>query len=168
MRSKIEFANRIHTKRGRNMALRRSTVVFLILVSLTVWTPKEALSMDLTKFQWKNRLLFLFAEDANDPFFKNLQNQIMAQKAEVDDRDLIIFELPVQGPARMDTKPLDRKKADSIRTHFAIPNNTFSLILVGKDGGIKLKREDRVDLSDVFGLIDSMPMRQREMQQKNQ
>jgi hypothetical protein len=124
--------------------------------------------MDLTQFQWKNRLLFLFAEDANDPFFKNLQNQIMAQKAEVDDRDLIIFELPVQGPARMGATPLDRKEADSIRTHFAIPSNTFSLILVGKDGGIKLKREDRVDLSDVFGLIDSMPMRQREMQQKNQ
>ena len=124
--------------------------------------------MDLTQFQWKNRLLFLFAEDTNDPFFENLQSQIMAQKAEVDDRDLIVFEVPAQGPARMNNSPLDRKEADSIRTHFAIPGNTFSLILVGKDGGIKLKSKDRVDLSDVFGLIDSMPMRQREMQQKNQ
>ena len=168
MRSKIEFANRIHTKRGRNIAMRRFAVVFLILIGLTVWTPEEALSMDLTQFQWKNRLLFLFAEDANDPFFKNLQSQIMAQKAEVDDRDLIVFEVPAQGPARMNNSPLDRKEADSIRTHFAIPSNTFSLILVGKDGGIKLKSKDRVDLSDVFGLIDSMPMRQREMQRKNQ
>lgn len=124
--------------------------------------------MDLTQFQWKNRLLFLFAEDANDPFFKNLQSQIMDQKAEVDDRDLIVFEVPAQGPARMNTSPLDRMEADSIRNHFDIPGNTFSLILVGKDGGIKLKREDRVGLSVVFGLIDSMPMRQREMQQKNQ
>jgi len=124
--------------------------------------------MDLTQFQWKNRLLFLFAEDANDPFFKNLQSQIMAQKAEVDDRDLIIFELPAKGSTRMGTTPLDRQQADSIRAHLDIPGNTFSLILVGKDGGIKLKREDRVDLSDVFGLIDSMPMRKREMQQKNQ
>jgi hypothetical protein len=168
MRSKLEFANRIHTKRGRNIAMRRFAVVFFILVGLTVWAPKEALSMDLTQFQWKNRLLFLFAEDTNDPFFENLQSQIMAQKAEVDDRDLIVFEVPAQGPARMNNSPLDRKEADSIRTHFAIPGNTFSLILVGKDGGIKLKSKDRVDLSDVFGLIDSMPMRQREMQQKNQ
>lgn len=123
--------------------------------------------MDLTQFQWKNRLLFLFAEDANDPFFKNLQSQIMDQKAEVDDRDLIIFELPVKGPARMGTTLLDRQQADSIRTHFDVPGNTFSLILVGKDGGIKLKREDRVGLSVVFGLIDSMPMRQREMPRKS-
>jgi hypothetical protein len=168
MRSKLEFANRIHSKRGRNMAVRRFAVIFLILVGLTVWTPKETLSMDLTQFQWKNRLLFLFAEDASDPIFTNLQRQIMDQKDEVADRDLIVFEVPAKGPARMGTAPLDRQQADSIRNHFDIPGNTFSLILVGKDGGIKLKREDRVDLSDVFGLIDSMPMRQREMQQKNQ
>jgi hypothetical protein len=168
MRSKLEFANRIHSKRGRNITVIKFAIIFLILVGLTVWTPRDSLSVDLTQFQWKNRLLFLFAEDANDPLFKNLQNQIMAQKAEVDDRDLIVFELPATGPARMGTTPLDRQQADSIRTHFEIPSNTFSLILVGKDGGIKLKREDRVDLSEVFGLIDSMPMRQREMQQKNQ
>lgn len=148
--------------------MRRFAVVFLILVGLTVWTLEEALSMDLTKFQWKNRLLFLFAEDANDPLFKNLQSQIMAQKAEVDDRDLIVFELPAQGPARMNNGPLDQKEAGSIRSQFAVPSSAFSLILVGKDGGIKLKREDRVGLSEVFGLIDSMPMRQNEMRQKSQ
>jgi hypothetical protein len=124
--------------------------------------------MDLTQFQWKNRLLFIFAEDGNHPLFKDLQSQIAAQKAEIDDRDLIVFEVPAKGTARMGTTPLDRQQADSIRNHFDITSNKFSLILVGKDGGIKLKREDRVELSDVFGLIDSMPMRQREMQQKNQ
>jgi hypothetical protein len=144
------------------------TAIFFISVALTICTPKETMPMDLTQFQWKNRLLFLFAEDASHPLFRNLQSQIMVQKAEVDDRDLIVFEVPARGPARMNNTPLDRKDADSIRTHFAIPSNTFSLILVGKDGGIKLKREDRVDLREVFGLIDSMPMRQREMQQKNQ
>ena len=150
------------------MDMRSSDVVFLILVSLTVWTPKEALSMDLTQFKWKNRLFFLFAEDANDPFFKNLQSQIMDQKDEVAERDLIVFEVPAQGPARMNTSPLDRMEADSIRNHFAIPSDEYSLILVGKDGGIKLKRKDQVDLKEVFELIDSMPMRQNEMRQKSQ
>ena len=150
------------------MTVRRFAVIFFILVSLTVWTPWETLSMDLTQFQWKNRLLFIFAEDGSHPLFKDLQSQIVSQKAEIDDRDLIVFEVPAHGPARMNNSPLDRKEADSIRTHFDIPSNTFSLVLVGKDGGIKLKREDRVDLSDVFGLIDSMPMRQNEMRQKSQ
>jgi hypothetical protein len=166
MRSKLEFANSIYSKRGGNIVMRRFAVIFLILIGLAVWAPKEALSMDLTQFQWKNRLLFIFAEKASDPSFKKLQNQIIAQNAEVDDRNLIVFEVPAQGPARMNTIPLDRKDADSIRNHFAISNDTFSLILVGKDGGIKLKRSDQIDLTEVFELIDSMPMRQREMRQK--
>jgi hypothetical protein len=37
-------------------------------------------------------------------------------------------------------------------------------VLVGKDGGVKLERSGPVSLSVIFALIDSMPMRQREMQ----
>jgi hypothetical protein len=148
--------------------MRKFAVIFFILISLTVWTPRETLSMDLTQFQRKNRLLLIFAQDGNHPLFQDLQSQILAQKAEVDDRDLIVFEVPAQGPARMNTNTLDRKEADSIRNHFAIPSDEYSLILVGKDGGIKLKRKDQVDLKEVFELIDSMPMRQNEMRQKSQ
>ena len=150
------------------MVMRRRAVIFFILIGLTVWTPEEILSMDLAQFQWKNRLLFIFAQDVSHPLFKGLQSQIAAQKAGVEERDLIVFEVPAQGPARMNTNPLDQQEADSIRNHFALPSNAFSLILVGKDGDIKLQREDRVDLSAIFGLIDSMPMRQREMRQKSE
>ena len=139
-----------------------------IFIIFAICAPEEAMSMDLTQFQWKNRLLFLFAPDGNSPLFKNLQSQIMAQKAEVEDRDLVVFEVLAQGPSRMNTASLDRQQADSIRDHFAVPQDTFRLILVGKDGGIKLKRDVQVDLKVVFGLIDSMPMRQNEMRQKNQ
>ena len=124
--------------------------------------------MDLTQFQWKNRLLFLFAPDSSDPSFHHLQNQIIDQKSEVEDRDLVVFSVLVQEPSQMNTTAIDLREADSIRDRFAIPPHAFSLILIGKDGGIKLKRNDRVDLAEVFELIDSMPMRKNEMQQQNQ
>lgn len=124
--------------------------------------------MDLSQFQWKNRLLFLFAPDGSNPLFKDLQSEIIAQKTEVKDRDLVVFELLERGPSRMNNAPMDREAANSIRDRFAIPPDTFTLILVGKDGGIKLKHHDRANLKEVFELIDSMPMRQNEMRQKNQ
>ena len=132
----------------------------------TICYPKETMPMDLTQFQWKSRLLFLFAPDRSNPLFKNLQSELIAQKAEVKDRDLVVFEVLEQGPSRMNTAPIDRQVADSIRDRFAIPQNTFSLILVGKDGSIKLNRQDRTHLQEVFDLIDAMPMRQDEMRQK--
>ena len=168
MRSKLQFANRIYENRGRNLVVKAFKAIFLIFVALIIFVPEEALAMDLSQFQWKNRLLFLFAPNGNHPLFKNLQSQIMAQKAEVEDRDLVVFEVPAQGPSRMNAAPIDPQVADSIRDHFAIPRNTFSLILVGKDGSIKLKRNDPVDIGAVFELIDSMPMRQNEIRQKTQ
>lgn len=40
--------------------------------------------------------------------------------------------------------------------------NGFSIVLIGKDGGIKLRRDRPVDVAELTNLIDTMPMRQRE------
>ena len=40
---------------------------------------------------------------------------------------------------------------------------TFEVLLVGKDGGVKLRREQPVAASDITALIDTMPMRRDEM-----
>ncbi len=144
------------------------TVIIFILIALTLINPGETIPMDLTQFQWKNRLLFIFAPDSSHPLFKQLQSQIMDQKSEVEDRDLAVFSVLAQGPSQMNTTAIDRQEADSIRDRFGISPNAFSLILIGKDGGIKLKRSDPVDLTEIFELIDSMPMRRNEIQQQNQ
>jgi hypothetical protein len=168
MRSKSEFANRIHPMRGLNNFVKAFTLMLFIFMASVIFDFKDTMPMDLTQFQWKNRLLFLFAPDSNNPLFKKLQSEIIAQKAEVEDRDLVVFEVLERGPSRMNTSQLDRQMADSIRDRLAIPQVTFTLILVGKDGGIKLKRNDQANLDEVFELIDSMPMRKNEIRQKKQ
>ncbi|MBW2491284.1 MAG: DUF4174 domain-containing protein, partial [Deltaproteobacteria bacterium] len=144
------------------------TVVIIIFAALMIFDQKDAMPMDLSQFQWKNRLLLIFAPDENDSLFKKLQSEIIAQEAEVKDRDLIIFELFGLGSSRMNRALLDQSKVDSIRRHFSVPQRSFRVILIGKDGGIKLKRNDQIDLETIFELIDSMPMRNDEIRQKNQ
>ena len=41
---------------------------------------------------------------------------------------------------------------------------TFEVLLVGKDGGVKLRRDAPVATSEITRLIDTMPMRRREME----
>lgn len=154
--------------KGVTEIVKAKPVIFFIIMALMIFEPQDTMSMDLDKFQWKNRLLFLFATDGNNPLFKNLHGEIIAQKAEVKDRDLVVFEVLEQGPSRMNAALIDQQMADSIRDHFSIPQNTFALILVGKDGGIKLERHDQASLEEVFDLIDSMPMRKNEIRQKTQ
>jgi len=40
---------------------------------------------------------------------------------------------------------------------------TFEILLVGKDGGVKLRRNTPVAASEIAALIDTMPMRRSEM-----
>ena len=123
--------------------------------------------MDLSQFQWKNRLLFLFAPNRSHPLFDALQKSIAIEQAEVADRDLVVFEILESGPSRMDMTDLDPQVAQSLRDKLEVPRGRFSIILVGKDGGIKLNRQEQTRLEDILGLIDSMPMRREEMRQKS-
>ena len=42
-------------------------------------------------------------------------------------------------------------------------DQSFRILLIGKDGGIKYESKRSVSLIQLFELIDSMPMRQDEM-----
>lgn len=45
-------------------------------------------------------------------------------------------------------------------------SSLFTFVLIGKDGGEKFRSEKLVDHKQLFGLVDAMPMRRYEMQQK--
>ena len=124
--------------------------------------------MDLSEFEWQNRLLLLFAPHSENKLLKKLQSEIDMQKYEVKDRDLVVFEVLEMGHSRISETPINRQEAENLRDFFSIPRNNFTLILVGKDGGVKLRRNDQTSLAEIFALIDSMPMRKNEMRQKNQ
>jgi hypothetical protein len=148
--------------------LKTTLPAILISLMLIASSPNaKETPMDLSQFQWKNRLLFLFAPNRSHPLFDVLQKSIANQQAEVADRDLVIFEILESGASRMDTRDLDPQTAQSLRDKFDVRPGRFTVILVGKDGGIKLTRQDQTRLEDIFALIDAMPMRREEMRQKS-
>ena len=146
----------------------KATLPAIIIGLLSITSSLNAMEtpMDLSQFQWKNRLLFLFAPNRSHPLFEVLQKSIANQQAEVADRNLVVFEILESGTSKMDTTDLDRQAAQSLRDKFEVRQGRFAVILVGKDGGIKLNRQENTRLEDIFALIDSMPMRREEMRQK--
>ena len=143
-------------------------VVLTALLACAVFGGQKVLSMDLNQFQWKNRLLLIFAPQEGDAFAQALQNEILTHPDEISERDLVVFSVFETGPSYMETTRIDPQTAAAIRTKFAAPLGQFTCILVGKDGGVKLKRHAPVKLEEIFGLIDAMPMRREEMRKKSQ
>ncbi len=50
-----------------------------------------------------------------------------------------------------------------LREQFEVGDDEFRVILVGKDGGVKLKENTAISTCRLFGIVDGMPMRRQEM-----
>ena len=122
----------------------------------------------LKDYQWKNRLILAFSPSAEDPGHKALEKEITVQAEEVIDRDLLVFHILETGEIKLGETSLPTGSRDYLRESFSIRPGTFTVLLIGKDGGVKLRREGGVELDEIFSLIDTMPMRQREMREKSQ
>ena len=145
-----------------------SKIITFIVATVVAWSiisGPEGWSMDLNQYKWKKRLLLIFAPDDGHSLLRNLESDIAAQPDEVSERDLIVFKIVENGPSFMADTRLDPQTAANIRAEFKASDERFTCILVGKDGGVKLRRNDQVRLREIFDLIDAMPMRQQEMRQ---
>lgn len=94
------------------------------------------------------RPLYIFAPTAND-------TQLAAQR--------VIIAARAGGFAERDVPITEVVGASALRSRFGVPVGTFKVVLVGKDGGVKLISPKPVSAAEIFALIDAMPMRRDEM-----
>ena len=101
----------------------------------------------LADAQWKSRVLLIFHGRQQQDWPEQRERYRKALK----ERDLVV----IQGEEEM---------ADA----YGVSSSDFTLILIGKDGGVKAKQVRRVNLPQLFRLIDAMPMRRKEMEKRQQ
>lgn len=107
------------------------------------------------------RILIVFASDRNEPKLGLQQAMLRLCGKELDDRDVHVIE--VVG----DTVAGAKDYAGALRQRYGVPSTRFSVVLIGRNGGIKLRADDAVSLDLLAGTIDSMPRRQRDAQRKH-
>ena len=154
--------------------MQKMCLLLLLIVSmLGIITGDDASAgrdemIDLKDYRWKNRIILIFAPSATDPGYRSLNREIQTQRAEIIDRDLRIFHILEEGESRLEESSLDTGSVDSLRDSFSPHTGQLTVVLIGKDGGEKLRQVDWVSLAEIFGLIDTMPMRQEEMRNRGQ
>ncbi len=133
---------------------------------LTAFSP--AWGIDLANYQWENRILMVFSPAPFHAEFTAFERQLTENAAGVRDRDLVVFRVFEAGESRLEDRPLPAAEADELRRRFKAEPGRLTVILIGKDGGVKMTRERHADLQEIFDRIDSMPMRRQEMREKDQ
>lgn len=125
-----------------------------------------AYGFGLAELRWQNRPLLVFAASADDAKLRELRTELARAAPELRDRDMVLIEVIGAAQASLDGAALPEGTAADLRRHFEVPAQALTLILVGKDGGEKLRASDRWDLAEVFALVDGMPMRRRELRER--
>ena len=121
----------------------------LLLSFMANMIPKELQGIELNQYLWKNRIILTFADDQDHANLIKLKAEMKENNCEILSRDLLHFHFSNDG------------KTGNLTTK---NDQSFRILLIGKDGGIKYESKRSVSLIQLFQLIDSMPMRQDEMQ----
>jgi hypothetical protein len=118
--------------------------------------------MDLKHYQWKNRLLLVFAPSPENQRYQE-QLEHLNNDDELAERELMLFHLFESDSGFAGETRLSEEDVTQLQETFKIEPRAFTVILVGKDGIEKERWTNPVKSENLFGLIDDMPMRQQEM-----
>lgn len=132
----------------------RAILVFIILFSGNMF------AQDLSKHQWKDRLLIIYAEKYDHPLVQEQLEMLAATKDKLKDLKLKVY--VVTGTEywfNFSEEPQPLFKQQSFDT-------SFKVVLVGLDGGEKFISETIRPMQDFVDLINEMPMRKTELKNR--
>ena len=117
-------------------------------------------AQELTEFKWKNRVLLIIDTNDNLPDRDLQVTEFVTRPNEMEERDLVLFVCTGK-------EVLDK---DGLKTDINPDKISYGefqgVILIGKDGGVKLRKKFIVEPKEIFDLIDQMPMRRSEMKNR--
>ena len=117
-------------------------------------------AQELTEFKWKNRVLLIIDTNDNLPDRDLQVTEFVTRPNEMEERDLVLFVCTGK-------EVLDKNGLKTDINPDKISYGEFQgVILIGKDGGVKLRKKFIVEPKEIFDLIDQMPMRRSEMKNR--
>lgn len=107
---------------------------------------------NLDEFVWIKRPVVIFADSPADPRFIQQMQFLNAGKKELAVRDVVVL---------TDTDPAAQSELRD-----KLHPRGFMLVLIGKDGMVKLRKPFPWDVRELTRVIDKMPMRKQEIRDR--
>jgi hypothetical protein len=112
----------------------------------------EARDLSISDFHWLARPVVVFADSPADPRYREQMQLLAARMDDLAERDVVVI---------VDTDPDGQSE---LRRQ--LRPRGFMLVLIGKDGGVRLRKPFPWDVREISRSIDKMPMRQQEIRDR--
>ena len=110
--------------------------------------------------RWSNRLV-VFTDV--DPGADRQQRLLEGREAGLEDRDLLVVGVAGRTATLLAGTAPPLPSGTAFANRFQLPGDRFQMVLVGKDGRVKRRRDEPMPPEELWSIIDAMPMRQDEM-----
>jgi len=140
---------------------------FLLILIFFVQCTSQGEEIILKDYQWVDRILLIYSKN---PEFVDAQLEYLSQPNELIERDLVViyreyekFKISSDGLKTINT--LDNESINNITNKFFLKEES-RILLLGKDGLIKISSNNILNSKYIYEIIDEMPMRKLEINQK--
>lgn len=133
--------------------------VFLMIPVLA--GAQQIENLDLSQYQWENRLLLIFAPTADINAYQQQLAELEDAQAGIEERDLKIFHLLQVDNAFVNETKIARSQVERLIRVYKVNPRAFTIILIGMDGTEKLRQDEPISAKKLFAVIDAMPMRRQ-------
>ena len=150
----------------------KTLLVFAGIIGFAYAPAQNAPS--LASLKDSKRVLLVFAPSDQNSDFQQQFQMLSRSAADMQQRDLVIVPVLVNvgqytsANTLRNTHPPVASDQDQValRNRFHVAPGEFSAILIGKDGGEKLREHTPISAEKLNQTIDAMPMRKDEMRQQ--
>lgn len=145
-------------------------MIFIRIFLLTIFVnlSNNLLSQDLTRHRWENRLIVIFSQDFDDPNLRSQLNEFNNFRPGLDERKVLVYQI-IPGKFKQGLSDQHKWEAASadLFSKYKSTESSFEVLLIGLDGGVKLRKNESISCEELFRIIDSMPMRRREIERQD-
>lgn len=119
---------------------------------------------NIKKHQWKKRVLLVFTTDIYGDDFKNQVLILQEHQKELLERKLVVYTF-TKSEYTFNFEN-SWQKSNSLFKKYVHNLTDFKVLLIGLDGGIKLKQDTILSAEKLCTIIDGMPMRKNELEKQ--
>lgn len=127
-------------------------VIFIFCFSLS--------NAQMEQHKWKERVLLILSKKDSD-LVKKQWKEFSEIPSKTKERKLVLYK--VQPSYFFNSKDNIQQNSASLYREYKRSNKGFEVVLIGLDGGIKLRQAKFLTAKKLFTIIDGMPMRKLEL-----
>ena len=141
------------------------TIARYIAYIICVMTSLISTAQAQSPYAWEYRPVYIFAPTETTADLTTQIDLFMQRRTEMLDRNMAL--IAVTDKAEVIFGPDQPYSSAELRRAYNIDPTEFTVILVGKDTGVKRRHVGVIDPDLIFIQIDGMPMRRQEMRLKS-